>query len=91
MNTFAVTPSPQTPENDLLNKTTAGYQAWFHASEDLDHGWGHWSHITAPEAGNVHPEMFPDFSDKDLEKAIVWFSSRTRRFGKTDEQVECLH
>ncbi|MBE7084548.1 MAG: di-trans,poly-cis-decaprenylcistransferase [Clostridiales bacterium] len=36
-------------------------------------------------------KMFPDFSDKDLEKAIVWFSSRTRRFGKTDEQVECLH
>lgn len=63
MNTFAVTPSPQTPENDLLNKTTAGYQAWFHASEDLDHGWGHWSHITAPETGNVHPEMFPDFSE----------------------------
>lgn len=63
MNTFAVTPSPQTPENDLLNKTVAGYQAWFHASVDLDRGWGHWSHITAPETGNVHPEMFPDFSE----------------------------
>lgn len=33
-------------------------------------------------------KMFPEFSDKDLEKAIVWFSSRTRRFGKTDEQLE---
>ena len=32
-------------------------------------------------------KMFPEFSDKDLEKAIVWFSERTRRFGKTDEQV----
>ena len=32
-------------------------------------------------------KMFPAFSDKDLEKAIVWFSRRTRRFGKTDEQL----
>ena len=55
--------SVQTPQNNLLGKTTAGYQAWFHASEDLDHGWGHWSDGTAPEAGNVHPEMFPDFSE----------------------------
>ncbi len=33
-------------------------------------------------------KMFPEFSDKDLEKAILWFSSRTRRFGKTDEQLK---
>lgn len=32
-------------------------------------------------------KMFPEFSDKELEKAIVWFSARTRRFGKTDEQL----
>ncbi len=32
--------------------------------------------------------LFPDFSDKELEKAIVYFSSKTRRFGKTDEQLE---
>lgn len=32
-------------------------------------------------------KMFPEFSDKDLEKAFTWFSSRTRRFGKTDEQL----
>ncbi len=32
-------------------------------------------------------KMFPEFSDKDLEAAIVWFSERTRRFGKTDEQL----
>ncbi len=32
-------------------------------------------------------KMFPAFSDKDLEKAIVDFSKRTRRFGKTDEQI----
>ncbi len=32
-------------------------------------------------------KMFPEFSDRDLEKAIVHFSSRTRRFGKTDEQL----
>jgi undecaprenyl diphosphate synthase len=32
-------------------------------------------------------KMFPAFSDKDLEKAIEWFSGRTRRFGKTDEQL----
>ena len=33
-------------------------------------------------------KMFPEFSDKDLEKAIEWYSGRTRRFGKTDEQLE---
>ena len=32
-------------------------------------------------------KMFPEFSDKDLDKAIVDFSNRTRRFGKTDEQL----
>ena len=32
-------------------------------------------------------KMFPAFSNKDLEKAIVAFSRRTRRFGKTDEQL----
>ena len=32
-------------------------------------------------------KMFPEFSDKNLEEAIVWYSSRTRRFGKTDEQL----
>lgn len=32
-------------------------------------------------------KMFPDFSDKELDKAIVEFSRRTRRFGKTDEQI----
>lgn len=33
-------------------------------------------------------KLFPDFSNKELEKAIIWFSGRTRRFGKTDEQVK---
>lgn len=33
-------------------------------------------------------KMFPDFSDKELEKAIEEFSRRTRRFGKTDEQLQ---
>ena len=32
-------------------------------------------------------KMFPEFSNKDLEKAIEWFSARVRRFGKTDEQL----
>ena len=32
-------------------------------------------------------KMFPEFSDDDLDDAIVWFSERTRRFGKTDEQL----
>ncbi len=32
-------------------------------------------------------KMFPDFSDKELDRAIVDFSNRTRRFGKTDEQI----
>ena len=32
-------------------------------------------------------KMFPEFTNRDLEKAIEEFSSRTRRFGKTDEQL----
>ena len=32
-------------------------------------------------------KMFPEFSNRDLEKAIEEFASRTRRFGKTDEQL----
>ncbi len=32
-------------------------------------------------------KMFPEFSDKELEKAILDYSKRTRRFGKTDEQI----
>ena len=33
-------------------------------------------------------KMFPEFSDRDLDKAIKAFSKRTRRFGKTDEQLK---
>lgn len=33
-------------------------------------------------------KMFPEFSDDDLDNAICEFSQRTRRFGKTDEQLE---
>ncbi len=33
-------------------------------------------------------KMFPEFSDRDLDKAILEFSKRTRRFGKTDEQLK---
>ena len=32
-------------------------------------------------------KMFPEFSDRDLEKAIEWYGARVRRFGKTDEQL----
>lgn len=32
-------------------------------------------------------KMFPEFSDGDLDTAIVEYSRRTRRFGKTDEQI----
>ena len=32
-------------------------------------------------------KMFPEFTDKDLEKAIEWYGARVRRFGKTDEQL----
>lgn len=33
------------------------------------------------------PKMFPEFSDEDLEAAVEEYARRTRRFGKTDEQV----
>lgn len=33
-------------------------------------------------------KMFPEFSNEDLEEAIADFSRRTRRFGKTDEQLK---
>ena len=33
-------------------------------------------------------KMFPEFMDKDMDEAIVEFSRRIRRFGKTDEQLK---
>ena len=35
-------------------------------------------------------KMFPEFSNKDLDRAILEYNRRTRRFGKTDEQVKIL-
>ncbi len=32
-------------------------------------------------------KMFPEFSNEDLEKAFEEYARRTRRFGKTDEQI----
>lgn len=32
--------------------------------------------------------LWPDFTPSEFEKALMWFSSRKRRFGKTSEQVE---
>ncbi|MCW9012828.1 MAG: isoprenyl transferase [Gammaproteobacteria bacterium] len=34
--------------------------------------------------------LWPDFDQKELEKAIHWFSGRQRRFGKTGEQLTNL-
>ena len=33
--------------------------------------------------------LWPDFGKKDLEEAVLEFQNRERRFGKTQEQVEC--
>ena len=33
-------------------------------------------------------KMFPEFLDRDMDEAIAEFSRRTRRFGKTDEQLQ---
>lgn len=33
-------------------------------------------------------KLFPDFSDRDLDEALKEFSTRKRRFGKTDEQID---
>jgi len=30
---------------------------------------------------------WPDFNEAELDEAIAWFASRTRRFGKIDEQI----
>lgn len=32
-------------------------------------------------------DYWPDFDEASLVKALTWFSSRVRRFGRTDEQV----
>lgn len=34
------------------------------------------------------PVLYPDFNRAELEKALAWFGQRTRRFGKTTEQVK---
>lgn len=33
------------------------------------------------------PVMWPDFDEKEVDKALAWFAERTRRFGKTDDQI----
>lgn len=32
-------------------------------------------------------KLFPDFTNRDLEKAFIEYTKRTRRYGKTDEQL----
>ena len=32
-------------------------------------------------------KMFPEFTNREFDKAIADYQTRTRRFGKTDEQV----
>ena len=64
-------PAPAFPassaQNELIGKTVTGYQVWHQASSDLDSGWAHWSVNSAPEAGNVMVEMYPDVRDYPLE------------------------
>ena len=31
--------------------------------------------------------LWPEFGAKSLDKALAWFATRERRFGKTSEQV----
>jgi undecaprenyl diphosphate synthase len=31
--------------------------------------------------------LWPEFDDNELNKALGWYAQRTRRFGKTAEQV----
>lgn len=33
------------------------------------------------------PKMFPEFTNREFDKALADYQTRTRRFGKTDEQV----
>ena len=32
--------------------------------------------------------LWPDFNAKELDKAIIWFNNRERRFGKISEQID---
>jgi len=34
------------------------------------------------------PTLWPDFDDKELDAAIVWYQQRERRFGRTSEQLQ---
>jgi len=34
--------------------------------------------------------LWPDFDDKEFDKALAWYAQRTRRFGQTTEQVDGL-
>ena len=31
--------------------------------------------------------LWPDFSESHLQKALLWYGQRVRRFGRTDDQV----
>lgn len=55
---------PETTEiNNFKDKTVAGYQAWFQASDSKTSGWNHWNSGAAPEGSQQTFDIYPDVSD----------------------------
>lgn len=52
--------------SEFKEKSVAGYQGWFAASES-NSGWVHWSANTRPEVGNFSFEIYPDTRDYQQE------------------------
>ncbi len=67
--------APQTEQNNIIGKGIAGYQVWFHAGNDVDSSWHHWSQdAKLPTAGNVHPEIYP-YTDDYVENGATLYQS----------------
>lgn len=52
--------------SEFKEKSVAGYQAWFTASDE-NSGWVHWSGNSRPEPGNASFEVYPDVREYDKE------------------------
>lgn len=49
----------ETPSNNMIGKTVAGYQMWFNANA-TNSGWVHWNAGTRPGVGQLKFENWPD-------------------------------
>src|SRR5262245_52757993 len=83
----------------FIDKVTVGYQGWFAAAGDDSPlgGWSHWAPGTAPAAGKVTFELYPDTREYDAQDlhdtslGTLRDGRPAKLFGSHSERVVDLH